>query len=125
MTCARSTCPGVPEAGRKYCGVCLAAFRLKGKARAERHEAAGLCARCALPRTRGRFCDHHAERDLVLKPRNGRPHKLPGPRGDAFAEAFKKGQRPGQIARAHGVKVSLVCDALIVRKLWTPRRRAA
>jgi len=125
--CKSKTCDGACEAGRKYCPVCLGAFRLKRKLQEERREGAGLCRRCSAAAAPGDYlCARHRAEKAASQPPTGLPvgrHRQP--KGDRYAAEFEAGALPGLIAKAHGVKVSLVCDALITRGLWQPRRRAA
>ncbi len=126
-TCKGKTCDGACEAGRKYCNACLGAFRMKRKLQEERREGAGLCRRCSATAAPGDYlCPRHRANKSAQQPPTGRPvGRHQQPKGDRYAAEFKAGARPGHIARDHGVKVSLVCDALIARGLWQPRRRAA
>ncbi len=80
---------------------------------------AGLCVRCPARAAEDRsMCERCLETARVRR-RKGTPRgrKLQ-PRGDRWAEMFRDGQTPGQIARAEGVDASLVRCALKVRGLW-------
>ena len=89
--------------------------KLRGIERGDR----GLCARCPARAAEDRnYCDACLEKDRV-RHRTGAPRgPKPGARGNRWAEMFRDGQTPGQIARAEGVDASLVRCALKVRGLW-------
>ncbi len=94
--------------------------KLRGIERGDR----GLCARCPARAAEDRsMCERCLEKSRVRRRKGTPPGRKLLPRGDRWAEMFREGMTPGQIARVEGVSTSLVCDALKARKLWQRRPR--